>query len=498
MAPQILRALAGLTVLMSCVAVYRVMQWKNAELQKAQTEIARLHGILSESKHRELRGAPPEPTNLRHVDDQPAKATPCDPSVETTAPGHTTSNGAAGVAVATSTLHDPEVDGPLMTASIRGAETEQVGVEFSLFGKMKTAEILPRRTAVFIACITSQSAKGANQRERIRATWMKQIKEEYQSTEIDTLFFVGTFSPKVQRKSKKERLPAVSEAVLEEQKKYNDIIVVASPDTYEGLINKVRVVMQWVINDRNVDFVAKFDDDCYVNVRTLLKEVGKLPGKERVYFGQMLSGGKVLRTSRNAEPNLPRSMDWYPPYASGAGYMLSADLVKTIAFPGVRLLDMINEDAHLGIVLLPFDIKRVSTRKIHAYGLSSCTQLDDVIAVHYVKDKTTHDCMTELHKNATSGKDVCKSRYCGPVVCEEEFPRRKKRCNVDSPKWELIQEGMVKCRMQWRFTYNFVPNIVFFCCMMRAHTKRMVYLSHPFRAWCGVVWCGVALCFVRV
>lgn len=447
MVSPIIKALAGLTIATSLALLYRMVNWQAGELRDARADIRLLRTRLEFERHRR---EALETTRAPFTRAPPSTATPaaCNCPAAAAAGCGARASGASPAGGAAVAAEAAGPDGrPVMMASIRGDAAERVGVEFSLFGTLKPAEVLPKRTSVFIACITSQSPKGANQRERIRKTWMKQIKTEYQPTEIDTLFFVGTFSPKAPRKSRKDRIPAVTPDVLKEQQEHGDIVVVDAPDTYEGLINKVRTVMQWVIADRNVDFVAKFDDDCYVNVRTLLKEVAKLPSKERVYFGQMLAGGKVLRTSRNAEKNLPRSMDWYPPYASGAGYMLSADLVKAIAFPAVRLLDMVNEDAHLGIVLLPFDVKRVSTHKIAAYGLSACTDLDDVIAVHYVKDKTTHDCMVELHENATSGKQVCKSRYCGPVVCEEEFPRRAKKCEVKEPKWEVIQAG------KWRMRY---------------------------------------------
>lgn len=35
--------------------------------------------------------------------------------------------------------------------------------------------------------------------------------------------------------------------------------------------------------------------------------------------------------------------------------------------------------------------------------------------------------MAAIHRNITAGLDVCESRYCGPINCDFEFPRPRKR-----------------------------------------------------------------------
>ena len=60
-----------------------------------------------------------------------------------------------------------------------------------------------------------------------------------------------------------------------------------------------------------------------------------------------MAGGPIQREGnhRNRETALPHGVNWFPPYASGAGYALSWDLVQTVAFPSVKRLDMVNEVA---------------------------------------------------------------------------------------------------------------------------------------------------------
>ena len=121
-------------------------------------------------------------------------------------------------------------------------------------------------------------------------------------------------------------------------------MVVDVGDAYGGLVSKVRAALQWVAAHNPAEYVAKFDDDCYVAPANLLAELAPLP-KERLYYGKMMAGGPIQREGnhRNRETALPRGVNWFPPYASGAGYVLSWDLAQTVAFPSVKRLDMVNE-----------------------------------------------------------------------------------------------------------------------------------------------------------
>ena len=55
--------------------------------------------------------------------------------------------------------------------------------------------------------------------------------------------------------------------------------------------------------------------------------------------------------------------------------------------------------------------------------------------------------MAAIHRNVTSGLDVCESRYCGPINCDFDFPRPRKhhstRCAAAKPdanpaRWSVI------------------------------------------------------------
>lgn len=305
---------------------------------------------------------------------------------------------------------------------MREPSIENVDVNFTLFGSKFDPVWQATKTKLFLAVISSQSERAAKQRRKVRSTWFQYIHESIPRAQIQAKFFVGISSKDVN----------VTAEVLAEIDTFGDIAVVNVGDQYGGLVVKIQATFQWVIAHVRADFVGKFDDDCYVSVGALLTQLSTLP-KERLYFGKMMGGGPIQHDKgRNSEPNMPVGVNWFPPYASGGGgYVLSWDLVQTVAFPPVKLLDMVNEDGHLGIVLLPFDIHRVTTSHIYPYGVhrsdTGCIDSTKMISIHYVKDKAEDDCMADIHYNVSHAFPICESRFCGPVNCNFSLPRPKQK-----------------------------------------------------------------------
>eukprot|EP00035_Acanthoeca_spectabilis_P029942 m.7035 g.7035 ORF g.7035 m.7035 type:complete len:490 (+) comp3907_c0_seq1:139-1608(+) len=331
-----------------------------------------------------------------------------------------------------------------VVTSIRGSVPEEIDVNFTLFNWQSldrfAATSTQTQTRILLMVITSQSDHSAKQRRLIRKTWLAQARAEISPRDLVVFFFLGVVDDGPLRAS-----------VTAEMKQYGDIVAVDVGDMYGGLIQKVQASIQWVVANYRGQYIAKFDDDCYVSPKALIRELAEVP-QNRLYWGKMLSGGLVQRTgNRNSEPHLPRGVDWFPPFASGGGgYVLSWDLAHAVAFPPVRMLDMVNEDAHLGIFLLPFDVARVTSHKLHPYGIQrnhgGCTPAAEVVAIHYVKDKGDHDCMAQIHENVSAGKEVCESRYCGPINCDFKFPWPRKahtrRCkpfsDSEASSWTAI------------------------------------------------------------
>lgn len=118
---------------------------------------------------------------------------------------------------------------------IRGALSEYVDANFSLFGDAAFESWQPKRTRLFLVIVTSQSARATKQRHLVRTTWLKHIKTKMKATDIDAKFFIGRYS--------KDTI--VLPAVKKEMDRFNDIVVVDVGDAYGGLIEKVRAAFQW-------------------------------------------------------------------------------------------------------------------------------------------------------------------------------------------------------------------------------------------------------------
>jgi hypothetical protein len=54
---------------------------------------------------------------------------------------------------------------------------------------------------------------------------------------------------------------------------------------------------------------------------------------------------------------------------SGAGYALSVDVATAYSHPPVEPIKMLNEDAYLGLALLPYNVRRVSSAGIFPNGI---------------------------------------------------------------------------------------------------------------------------------
>ena len=85
-----------------------------------------------------------------------------------------------------------------------------------------------------------------------------------------------------------------------------------------------------------MSYVLKTDDDSFVDVPRLLQRLEGIP-REKVFFGFPM-GGMPARES-NGVPKIdnPHNLGEWPPYMSGAGYILTADIVDILAYPRVPL-----------------------------------------------------------------------------------------------------------------------------------------------------------------
>lgn len=148
------------------------------------------------------------------------------------------------------------------------------------------------------------------------------------------------------------------EVMLREEKElkqeirlYDDILMVDVVDVYRNLPLKLLKFYYWVALNTNFNFTLKTDDDCFVHLEPVVKELKdrKLRGKERIWWSRFRTGWPVERVGKWRE--LDYTAPVYPSFACGAGNMLSADLVRWLALNAVNLKPYQGEDVSVGIWL---------------------------------------------------------------------------------------------------------------------------------------------------
>eukprot|EP01083_Nonionella_stella_P115190 341250_1 len=119
------------------------------------------------------------------------------------------------------------------------------------------------------------------------------------------------------------------EELLAEKEKYNDIVLYYGRDTWENLSKKVFAMMVHADSTFEFDYFLKTDDDTFIDVQRLLEFTNGLP-ENRVYWGQRIKGANANPVGRWANPEYIEQMGHtsFSPYHSGAGYLLSSDIIN--------------------------------------------------------------------------------------------------------------------------------------------------------------------------
>jgi galactosylxylosylprotein 3-beta-galactosyltransferase len=198
------------------------------------------------------------------------------------------------------------------------------------------------------------SPSNHRRRSAARNTWMKLLSNSLKN-KIFLKFFIG--------KSKE-----VDEKKLQEEKEaFQDIVLLDFEEDYSKLLLKTLRVFQWCENNIEFDLFMKTDDDSFIRVDLLLDEMRlRIPRAELIYLGFMHNRSFVHRqeTSKFYEPHF-EDCQTYLPYASGAGYILSNELVRYLAWPPLPLRHFRNEDVGIGFLLSTIQKRNIHETRFH-------------------------------------------------------------------------------------------------------------------------------------
>lgn len=142
----------------------------------------------------------------------------------------------------------------------------------------------------------------------------------------------------------------VQKKLEDEIDQHGDIHLVETIDTYENLPLKVLLFHKWLSEAVNFRYFLKTDDDCFLNIESILKILDKesFP-KAHVWWGNFRYNWAVERHGKWAERSYPSTA--YPAFACGSGNVLSSDLVKWIAQNYGALHQYQGEDVSVAIWL---------------------------------------------------------------------------------------------------------------------------------------------------
>ncbi|GLJ43943.1 hypothetical protein SUGI_0916000 [Cryptomeria japonica] len=229
------------------------------------------------------------------------------------------------------------------------------------------------------------------ERMAVRKTWMQS--KHIRSSNVVARFFVAL-------NARKE----VNIQLKKEADFYGDIIIVPFMDNYELVVLKTVAICEYGVRNLSAKYIMKCDDDNFVRVGAVLKEVKKISHGKDVYIGNLNYYHKPLRVGKWAVTYEEWPEEDYPPYANGPGYIISNQIANFIVNQHynktLRLFKM--EDVSMGMWVEQFN---ASTPVHYSHDWKFCQFgcIDDYITAHYQSPRQMFCMWDKLSK----GKAQC-------------------------------------------------------------------------------------------
>ncbi|KAK9814433.1 hypothetical protein WJX72_005835 [[Myrmecia] bisecta] len=219
---------------------------------------------------------------------------------------------------------------------------------------------------VFLFIGVLSAGQNLQRRLAVREAWVT----DGQITNVSVVRFVL---------SKDEWTPQVQQ----EADSFHDIVFVEEKTSYDSLLYKSYFVLEHAVTAHSARFVLKTDDDAFVNVRPLIRQLRLLCESadcrnERLYIGQMARDAPVQLDPKHKWNNVAfynhTGLKQYPNYMMGGGYVLSGDVATAL----VKLHHMISlkftpiEDATIAVWLMAMDVRQVDHPRFHSWAVPCC------------------------------------------------------------------------------------------------------------------------------
>ncbi|XP_020575109.1 hydroxyproline O-galactosyltransferase GALT2-like [Phalaenopsis equestris] len=229
---------------------------------------------------------------------------------------------------------------------------------------------LPKQPIVLFVGILS-AANHFAERMAIRRTWM-----QYSAIKLSNVvarFFVA-LSP----------MKEVNVVLKREAEYFGDIIILPFMDRYELVVLKTVAICEFGVKNLTAAYIMKCDDDTFVRLDVVLREVHNAAGQKSLYMGNLNIFHRPLRNGKWAVTYEEWPEKVYPPYADGPGYIISSDIAKFIVSKHANhTLSMFKmEDVSMGMWVEEFNAS-TPVRYSHNWKFCQYGCMDDYYTSHY-------------------------------------------------------------------------------------------------------------------
>lgn len=241
------------------------------------------------------------------------------------------------------------------------------------------------RQEYFLLVLVSSAPQNFERRNSIRNTWGSDISSST-GPRWRTFFLLG-----------QTRNQEVSSLIEEEDKTSGDVIRGDYFEHYWNQSLKIEMGFEWAVRYCNFSFLLKADDDVFVQTPDLVTFLNQpSTPKKRLYLGKVEYSPPVRRYGKHNISFGEFSGSHYPDYCTGAGFVLSYDVVNCL----VGLFDVVNpfrvDDAYVGMLAFKANITPV----FHKRFVIPYSNYDDCYFVPktLVQHRVTGECLSKLHR----------------------------------------------------------------------------------------------------
>lgn len=202
--------------------------------------------------------------------------------------------------------------------------------------------------------------------------------------------------------------------IQKESRTHGDIIYADFIESYRNLTWKMLIALNWVtMYCNNIDFMLKVDEDVFVNIPKLVKELRARPyDKQGSIYGFLYHNSNVNRKGSMGITMNEFPLHKYPTYASGNSYVISGNIISRLLMASEYLPYMPKEDAFItGCLARVIRCKQIQIPGF-TYGLEPEPDPCRFARNGRISaNKVTTNMMRAIWKACTSYEEFCKREF---------------------------------------------------------------------------------------